>query len=140
MDHPQSFRRQGWQNVTTFALAVLALDIALIAVGAFRGDDNNAWRYFLIVVVIAAVATAVVFWGVVPRVRDLARGALILAIVGAVSLIVFWLGLPVIIAGGAILLALHARQDPDQRSRAGDVALVIGVVTIAAAALVAFIG
>jgi hypothetical protein len=122
---------------TTFALGALALQVALLAVGAFKGDDDNAWRYFLITAAIAAIATGIVFWGVVPRIET-ARGALILAIVGAVAIILFWLGLPVVIAAGAIYVALKARRT--DRSTAAKAALAIGVVTIALAALVAFIG
>jgi hypothetical protein len=62
-----------------------------------------------------------------------------MAIVGAIAIVVFWLGLPVVIAGGAILLALQARA-VDRPSTASMAALIIGVLTIAAAIVVAFIG
>jgi hypothetical protein len=124
---------------TVFAVATLALQIGLLAIGAFSGDDNNAWRYFLITAAIAAIATIIVFRGIIPRIENLDRGALIMAIVGAIAIVVFWLGLPVVIAGGAILLALQARA-VDRPSTASMAALIIGVLTIAAAIVVAFIG
>jgi hypothetical protein len=92
-----------------FALGSFALSAVLTAIGSFRGDDEHAWRSWLIVLAIAAVVTVVVFWAVIPRIGNLDRGALILAIVGAVTIIVFWAGVPVPIAGGATLLALEAR-------------------------------
>jgi len=121
------------------ALGALALQIVLLAIGAFSGNDSDAWRYFLITSAIAAVATAIMFWGIVPRIENRARGALIVAIVGAIAIVVFWLGLPVVIAGAAILLALEARS-ADRSSTAATAALVIALLTIAAAILVAFIG
>jgi hypothetical protein len=39
---------------------------------------------WLIDLAISAVVTAVVFWVIVPRINDLPRGALILAIIGAI--------------------------------------------------------
>lgn len=122
-----------------FAVATFVLDVVLIAIGAFRGNDDHAWRYFLIVLAIAAVATAIVFWGIVPRIGNLAKGALILAILAAITLVVFWLGIPVIIAGGAALLALEARR-AGVRSALPSVALAIAALTVAAAAVIAFIG
>jgi hypothetical protein len=137
MAERQPFREPGSLNRVSFALGAFALQVVLLAVGAFKGDDDNAWRYFLITAVIAAIVTGIVFWGIVPRI-DTARSALILAIVGAVAIVLFWLGLPVVIAAGAIYVALKARGD--DRSTAANAALAIGVVTIALAGIVAFIG
>jgi hypothetical protein len=47
---------------------------------------------------------------IVPRINDLPRGALILAIIGAATTIVFWLGIPVVFAGAAALLAVDTRR------------------------------
>jgi hypothetical protein len=138
MAERQPFREPAIQmERTTFALCALALQVALLAVGAFKGDDDNAWRYFLITAAIAAIATGIVFWGIVPRIET-TRGALILAIVGAAAIVVFWLGLPVVIAAGAIYVALKARSN--DRSTAAKAAVAIGVVTIALVTIAAFIG
>jgi hypothetical protein len=121
-----------------FALASFALSAVLTAVGTFRGDDDHAWRSWLIVLAISAVAAAIVFWGVVPRIGDLDRGALILAIIGAITIIFFWLGVPVVVAGGAVLLALEARD----RAATGlsTAALAIAGLTVIAAVVLAFAG
>jgi hypothetical protein len=87
---------------------------------------------------IAAVATAIVFWVVVPRIGNLDRGALILAIVGAVTIIVFWAGLPVVLAGGATLLALEARERA--ATRLSTAALAIAALTVIAAVVLALFG
>ena len=122
----------------SIALGSFALAAALSAIGTFRGDDDHAWRNWLIVLAIQAVATLIVFWVIVPRIDNLDRGALILAIVGAVTIIVFWLGIPVVIAGGAALLALEARKRA--ATTMGTAALAIATLTVIAAAVLAFVG
>jgi hypothetical protein len=120
------------------ALGSFALSAVLTAIGTFRGDDEHAWREWLIVLAIAAVVTAVVFWAVVPRIGNLDRGALILAIIGAVTIIVFWAGVPVVIAGGAVLLALEGRAHA--RTGLSTAALGIAALTVIAAVVLAFVG
>jgi hypothetical protein len=44
-----------------FALGSFALSAVLTGIGTFRGDNENEWRSWLIVLAIAAVATAIVF-------------------------------------------------------------------------------
>jgi hypothetical protein len=121
-----------------FALGSFALSAFLTAIGSFRGDNENEWRSWLIVLAIAAVATAIVFWVVVPRIGNLDRGALILAIVGAVTIIAFWAGLPVVLAGGATLLALEARERA--ATRLSTAALAIAALTVIAAVVLALFG
>jgi len=82
----------------------------------------------------------IVFWVVVPRVNRLGRGALILAILGAIAIIVFWLGIPVVLAGGAALLALEARRAPTDDARLATPALALAGLTVAAAVVFAFVG
>jgi hypothetical protein len=119
-------------------LGSFALSAVLTAIGSFRGDNENEWRSWLIVLAIAAVVTVIVFWVVIPRIGNLDRGALILAIVGAVTIIVFWAGVPVPIAGGATLLALEARE----RAATGlsTAALAIAGLTVIAAVVLALFG
>jgi hypothetical protein len=64
---------------------------------------------------------------------------LIFAIVGAVSIVVFWLGLPPVIAGGAAFLALAARERNTETGMA-TAALVLAGLTVAAVTVVAFVG
>jgi len=122
-----------------FALGAFGLTAILLAIGAFSGEDDDV-GYYLVALAIAAVATAVVFWFIVPRIGNLSLGALILAIVAAVALVVFWLGIPIPLAAGAALLAIEARaRQPGSDTRAS-VALVLAVLVVAAAIVFAFIG
>jgi hypothetical protein len=122
-----------------FALGSFVISAVLTAIGSFSGNDDHAWRQWLIVLAVSAVVTAIVFWFVVPRIDNLPRGALILAIVGAVTIVVFWLGLPVIFAGAAALLALQARRG-GATSRAASIALLIAALVVVAAVALAFVG
>jgi hypothetical protein len=120
------------------ALASFALSAALTAIGSFRGSGSHEGRSWLIVLVIAAAVTAIVFWVIVPRIGNLDRGSLILAILGAVTIVVFWAGVPVPIAGGAALLALEARARAATGSSTA--ALAIAGLTVIAAVVLAFAG
>jgi len=122
-----------------FALGSFLASAVLTAIGSFSGNDDHQWRQWLIVLAISAVATAVVFWLVVPRIDNLARGALILAVIGLVTIVVFWLGVPVVFAGAAGLLVLEGRRSGGA-SVAFPVAAVLAVVTTLAAAVLAFVG
>ena len=124
---------------TAFGVGALVLTAILLAVGAFGGDDDDA-GYYLIALAFAAVATAVVFWLVLPRIRNLAVGALVLAVLGAVAIVVFWLGLPIPIAAGAAVLALEARRGHSVGTTQAAIALVLAALTVAAAILLAFVG
>jgi hypothetical protein len=122
-----------------FAVASLVVSAALTAIGTFAGDEDDAFWTWLAVVAIAAVAVAVLFWFVVPRVESLGLTALVLAVIGAATIVVFWSGLPVPFAGAAALLGLTAR---DRRLGAGlgTIALAIAALTVAAAVVLAFTG
>jgi hypothetical protein len=122
-----------------FAAGSFLISAVLTAIGSFSGDDDHAWRQWLIVLAISAVVTAVVFWVIVPRINDLPRGALILAIIGAITIVVFWLGIPVVFAGAAALLALEVRER-GVSSAAASAALVIAALTTVAAIVVALVG
>ena len=122
-----------------FALGSFVVSALLTAIGTFQGDDDHAWRNWLIVLAISAAVTAIVFWVVVPRIDNLAQGALILAVVGAVAIVVFWLGIPVVFAGAAALLAFEARRQ-GVRSAAVSAALLIALLTTIAALVLALAG
>jgi hypothetical protein len=121
------------------ATVSIAVAVALAAIGSYRGDDEHATRQFLIVCVIILVAAGIVFWIVVPRIDRLGRGALILAIIGAVSIVLFWTGVPPVLAGGATVLALGARELGTDRGMA-TAALALAALTVVAAVVIAFVG
>lgn len=122
-----------------FAVASIAVAAVLTLIGTFSGpDDSPFWTWFVVLAIIL-IGAAIVFWLVVPRIGNRSRGALILAIIGAVTVVVFWTGLPPIFAGAAALLAVTEREEGGP-SGAGTAALVLAALTVAAVAVVAFIG
>ena len=124
---------------TGFVVASAALATVLAAIGTFQGDDDHAVREFLIVLAIIVIATAVLFWLVVPRVSRFGRGALILAILAVLSIAVFWLGLPPLFAGAATLLALAARPRGAETGMA-NAALAFAALAVVTHVVLAFAG
>jgi Na+-driven multidrug efflux pump len=122
---------------TEIAVASVVLAIVLIAIGAFQGENDTG--YFFFGSLIAIVVAAIVYWVILPRIRRPGLGSLVVAILAVVSLLVFWLGIPSILAGAATVLALDARA---QNSEVGKTtgALVLSAVAVVAAVVVAFVG
>jgi hypothetical protein len=107
--------------------------------------DGRGLVELALLVVFAASGAAVVFGVVVARGLRLApeRAAmrsLVVAIVGAVSLVVFWAGLPAILAAGATVLALDARSRLGRTPTAAVVALGLAASTVALAIWIAITG
>ena len=80
-----------------------------------------------------------VSWLVVPRIQNVARGVVVLAVIGAVAIVVFWLGIPVVFAGAAALLVLEGGQK-GVTSIALPVAAVLAALTTIAAVVLALVG
>jgi hypothetical protein len=97
------------------AVGAIALAVVLAAIGTYadRSDsDHHATREFLIVCAIIAVASALVFGWIVPRMlarASLGTPALVLAVLGFVTVLVFWSGLPPVLAAGGGLLGWAGR-------------------------------
>jgi hypothetical protein len=97
------------------------------------------------VVGFAIVGAAVVFGVVVARglrvlPQQTARRSLIVAGVGVVSIVVFWTGLPVVLAAGAASLALDTRRRLGRLPGSGSAALVLAALTTMTAIWLAFAG
>ena len=93
---------------------------------------------YLVVVAGIAVATAVVF-GLVVRGASPAnatRRGLVLAVVALLSLLVFWTGLPAVLAGGALCCATLAGT----RSRGAVIAAVLAILVVGVAVFGALAG
>ena len=93
----------------------------------------------------AIVGAAVVFGVVVARglrtaPQRTARRSLIVASVGVVSIVVFWTGLPVILAAGATTLALDARHRLGRLPGTAIAALVLATLITVSAVWLAFTG
>jgi hypothetical protein len=125
-----------------FAVAGAGISTVLCAVGTFwdlsdnEPGTNNGLAEFLPVVAVIAIATALVFGLVVRTARpeNAARRGLVLAIVGLLSIPVFWTGLPVVFAAAAVACATL------RRSGLGIAALLISALTVGLAVFAAIAG
>jgi hypothetical protein len=131
------------------ALAAAGIGTALVltAVGTFwdpNGNDSGsdpAVSEYLIVGGIIVVATALVFRLVVRSATpaNASRRALILAVVGLLSLAGFWTGLPAVLAAAALACVMVDRSARGM-SRASQAAVAISVVTLGLAVALAISG
>jgi hypothetical protein len=124
------------------AIAAVATAVVLSAIGTYgdrsASDDHHATSEFLIVCAIIAVGGAVVFGWIVPKMLERSpRGtpALVLAVLGALTVGVFWTGLPPILAVAGGLLGWSGR-DAARGAALCRVALVIAVLTVIADAAI----
>jgi hypothetical protein len=108
----------------------------LDAIGVYGDGSTSAdhgTREFVIVVGIIALAALIVFGWLVPRLaRREALGvpALTLSVLGLLSVLAFWSGLPPTLAAGGALLGWAGRDGADRRlCRA---AIGVGVLAVAA--------
>ena len=134
------------------ALAAIAVGASavLTAVGTFwdltgnesggtTKDDIVLWATFNLGVI--AVAAAIVF-GLVVRPatpENAGRRGLILAVVGLLSVLVAWTGLPAVMATGAIACVLVDKQS-GKPSRKSQAAVAISVLALAGAVVFAIAG
>ena len=94
-------------------------------------DDGPVWRVSLVLAAFVLAFAALVFGLVVRRTLRKASGrvsaftALVLGILAAASLVVFWLALPPVFGVAALVLARDAR---DRRPFRGEAVAVIGAV------------
>jgi hypothetical protein len=115
------------------AALAAALAAGLAAWGTY-GESHPETREYLVVLAIIAVATAAVFGWIVPRGlrRDsAATTALVLSVLGLVSIAVFWSGLPAVLAMGGIVLG-WAGRNARHGSRLSIAAVAVGLFAIAA--------
>jgi len=118
-----------WDAFLAPAAAAFALSALLAAWGTF-GDDNSSVVEYIVVLVIVVVAIGIVFGVVVPRAvsgANAARTAVILSVLGVLTIVVFWSGLPPVLAIGGIVLARSAGSSG--MARAG---LAVGVLALLA--------
>lgn len=105
---------------------------------------NGGWTTLLVLIAFVAVAALVVGLATdraraVPPERT-ARSALILAILAAVTIAVFWTGVPAVLAGGAAGLALGSRRRLGRLTSPAVVALVVVALVVTFAVYLAFTG
>lgn len=133
---------------TSWALyAALGAGVSLVlgALGTFlpaQGDEQHGWGELAIVAGIVVVATAIVFGLVVRTAAPANAGprAVVLSVLGLAALLVFWTGLPCILAFGALGCAVASRRDGAGMPTSAKVGAGIGILTIALAVVAAVIG
>ena len=131
----------GWPM---FAALGAGVALVLAAVGTFWNLNENStndqgMREFLVVAGIIVVATALVF-GLVVRTAgqgNAGRRALILAVLGLLSLVAFWSGLPSVLGAGAIACAVTTPGGP---STMGKVSIGLAGLTLVLAVAAAIFG
>ena len=113
--------------------------LGAIAVANFVAEgENGGPAEFAVSAVVALAVAALLFGRVVPNARESARPgrtALVLAILAVVTLVVFWSGLPQVLAPAAIVLGVAA-----PRSREAVAATVLGSVAYALSLVGVLIG
>lgn len=129
------------------AAAGAGLSAILTAMGTFwdltdnESGEPGGFSEYLIVIGIIAVATVVVF-GLVARgatPANAGRRSLALAVVGLLSIAVFWAGLPAVLAAGATACALVDRTS-GRLGRMSQAAVAISVITVGLAVWLAIAG
>jgi cell division protein FtsW (lipid II flippase) len=91
-----------------------------------NGGTKEAWISAGIVVVIAAV----VWFVVLPRIRNADRTAIILSVLAILTILVFWLGVTPVLAAGA-LVALGRSSAPSTAAKVlTTLAVVAALVTV----------
>jgi len=125
-----------------YAAIGVGISLVLTALGTFwdfNGNDpgdksDQGMVEYLITVGMIVVAAAVVF-GLVTRASSPTK-ALVLGILSVLSLVVFWAGLPAVLAAGSLSSAFGS----DRLTGASKTGIGLSAVAVALAAVAAFIG
>jgi hypothetical protein len=145
------------RSLLPIAVAAAVAALALMLIGTYvqtpyKAKGPGEWglstqdlNQVPLLVGFAVVGAAVVFGVVVARglrtaPQRTARRSLIVASVGVVSIVVFWTGLPVILAAGAATLALDARRRLGRLPATAIAALVLATLITVSAVWLAFTG
>ncbi len=114
--------------------AVAAVAHMLMMIPGYSEDGELQVGEWLIVLLISLVVSTALFTFVVPK--GGAVSALVLAIVGLASVLVFWAGLTLPLAAAAAVIAWRSRTSGE---RTGMATAALAVAIVAAVALVAII-
>lgn len=128
--------------LAAFLVAAVGLLFGYV-IGNDPGESGDA-AGFVIVVVITAAITWLVFEYLIPRWEqpgaETARNGLILSVLALITVPAFWLGLPWVLGAGGALLGQTAKE---RSGEAGDgkatAAVVIGVLAFVAATAIVIV-
>jgi hypothetical protein len=149
-------RRAPTPDAATAAGAVIALGCTVVGnyvatpwksgPGTWGVDfgGNGGWATLAVLAAFATVALILVGL-TTARARavppeNTARRALVVAVLGAAAILVFWTGMAPVLAGGAAGLAVDARRRLGRLSGSAAGALALATLTIASAIYLAFTG
>ena len=137
-----------------FATATAAAALFFPKIEGIRGHDRSAWQLLiffvpldlegLILIPLVVAVTFALFWFVGGwAIRDTgahnrpARVGMICGILGLVGIVAFWLSVPIILGGLAIMLGLQARRLAATEGRRGEAvaAIVTGASAVAVGAI-----
>jgi len=129
------------------AVAGASLSVALTGYGTFKEDnlpgDLPVWLFGNLPVI--AVATVLVFAVFVRRAlrqhdpAAIARTSLVLSLLAVAAIVVFFSGLPSVLAAGALCTALAARERAGGWTAVPGVAVALSAVAVALAVVLAII-
>ena len=136
--------RQRDRTIGAVAAVLLLIGMPI----AYLGDNPSTGDVigFVVITLVMLAAIAFIFLRVVPREEAIpgrpARTGLILGIVAALSVLVFWTGLPFPLGAGAIALGLVGQETagPDKPKGRAVAATVLGAVAIALSFVALLIG
>jgi hypothetical protein len=125
---------------TMIGLVAVALAIAVAAIANLSGGVAEL-REVLILLGFVLLVAAIVFGLVVPwakRTMEIERGnrpakaGMVLSVLGFITIVAFWSGLPVILGAGGAALGQVGRERAASAGRSGLslVALIIGVIAV----------
>ena len=145
---PTTPAMSGAGRIPMLAVLGFAVSAVLTALGTFWDFNDNdksedhSFGDYAIVLGIAAVAAVIVFGLVVRTAADGVPGrrSAILGVVAVVSIVVFWAGLPAVLAAGAIATALLDRDKTGRFGNASKAGLALAGLALVAAVVLAFIG
>jgi hypothetical protein len=143
--HPAT--RNAGASPMLFAVTGAAVSVALTGYGTFKEDnlpgDLPVWLFTNLPII--AVATVLVFTVFVRRALRqhdpgaTARTALVLALVAVATIVVFFSGLPSVLAAGALCTALAVREREGRWTTVPGVAVALSAVAVALAVVLAII-
>lgn len=137
--------RVGWAGAVAFVLAAL-----FAATGSFK-EESGYFRAeltteklteYLLLVAVILVVTVLIFWLVVRRALGGERSGIVgsvLGLLGILSVVVFWSGLPAIFGTGGTFLGMEARDSAMGKGWAL-AAIVLGAAAIVLGAWAVIVG
>ena len=133
-------------NRPLFAALGVGVAIVLTALGTFwdltgnEPDSTQGWEEFLPVIGVILVAAAIVFGLAVRPGPQAGTRAIVLAVLSVLSLVVFWSGLPAVLAAGSVANAVAARGSDGALTSLAKASIGISAVALALAVAAAIAG